>query len=172
MKAQSYQAVINWFRARPAAARLLRAASRGAVAAVYAVYLAMLAVQAMRLRSLALWAPLAVVPAGAFLLGTALRAAINRPRPYTALGFAPLFPKDTAGESMPSRHCFSAAAIAVAVWHYSPPAGMALAVLAAWIAVSRVLVGHHYISDVAAGLAFGALAALCGMALCGGWAPG
>ena len=50
----------------------------------------------------------------AFVVGTALRAAINRPRPYTKYGFVPLFPKDKTGQSMPSRHCFSAAAMAAA----------------------------------------------------------
>ena len=90
----------------------------------------------------------------------ALRAHIDRPRPYTALGYQPLFPKEEAGRSMPSRHCFSAAAIAVAAWHCCPPLGMLMAALAVLIALSRVLSGVHYISDVVAGLAFG-----CGCAL-------
>ena len=61
-----------------------------------------------------MWVPLgvtAVVPAAAFVVGTALRAAINRPRPYTKYGFVPLFPKDKTGQSMPSRHCFSATGV-------------------------------------------------------------
>ena len=63
---------------------------------------------------------------------------------------------------MPSRHCFSVAAIAVAVWYVLPPAALLLAALAVLIAVSRVLCGVHYISDVLAGLAFGTIFALLG----------
>ena len=115
--------------------------------AVYLLYLGLLAWLAWH----AMWVPLgvtAVVPAAAFVVGTALRAAINRPRPYTKYGFVPLFPKDKTGQSMPSRHCFSAAAIAAAVWYVLPPLGAVLAVLAVIIAVSRVVTGVHFVSDV------------------------
>ena len=71
---------------------------------------------------------------------------------YTALGFTPLFPKDKTGQSMPSRHCFSAAAIAGTAWYVLPPLGAVLAVLGVLIAISRVVTGVHYISDVLAGL--------------------
>ena len=63
---------------------------------------------------------------------------------------------------MPSRHCFSAAAIAGAAWFVIRPLGLALAVLAVVIAVCRVVTGVHYISDVLAGLAFGAVFAVVG----------
>ena len=42
------------------------------------------------------------------------------------------------------------------------PLGLALAVLAVVIAVCRVVTGVHYISDVLAGLAFGAVFAVVG----------
>ena len=64
---------------------------------------------------------------------------------------------------MPSRHCFSAAAIAATVWYVLPPLGAVLAVLAAVvIAVSRVVTGVHFVSDVLAGLAFGLVFAVAG----------
>lgn len=65
---------------------------------------------------------------------------------------------------MPSRHCFSAAAIAAAVWYVLPPVGTALAVLAVVIAISRVITGVHFVSDVLAGLAFGLVFAVAGRA--------
>ena len=141
-----------------AAKKALRAVSTGAVVAVYLLYLGLLAWLAWH----AMWVPLgvtAVVPAAAFVVGTALRAAINRPRPYTKYGFVPLFPKDKTGQSMPSRHCFSAAAIAAMVWYVLPPLGAVLAVI---IAVSRVVTGVHFVSDVLAGLAFGLVFAVAG----------
>lgn len=161
MNEQQYRTVIGWFNARPAAKKALRAVSTGAVAAVYLLYLGLLAWLAWH----AMWVPLgvtAVVPAAAFVVGTALRAAINRPRPYTKYGFVPLFPKDKTGQSMPSRHCFSAAAIAGTAWYVLPPLGAVLAVLGVLIAISRVVTGVHYISDVLAGLAFGGVIAVLG----------
>ena len=161
MNEQQYRTVIGWFNARPAAKKALRAVSTGSVVAVYLLYLVLLAWLAWH----AMWAPLgvtAVVPAAAFVVGTALRAAINRPRPYTKYGFVPLFPKDKTGQSMPSRHCFSAAAIAGTAWYVLPPLGAVLAVLGVLIAISRVVTGVHYISDVLAGLAFGSVFAVLG----------
>ena len=149
MNAEQYRAVIGWFNARPAAKKALRLVSRSAVALVYLLYLGMLAWLAWH-RMGQLW-PALVVPASAFVVGTLVRKLIDRPRPYTALGFTPLFPKDKTGQSMPSRHCFSAAAIAGTAWYVLPPLGAVLAVL-----------GVHYISDVLAGLAFGSVFAVLG----------
>ena len=163
MTADRYRAVIGWFNARPAAKKLLRAVSLGSVAAVYLLYAGLAVLMMLRGNSL-LW-PLLAVPAVVFVLGTALRRAINRPRPYETLGFAPLFPKDTKGQSLPSRHCFSAACIAVAAVRVSPVCALILGVLALLIALTRVLSGVHYISDVLAGLVFGAAAAGAGYAL-------
>ena len=160
MNAEQYRAVIGWFNARPAAKKALRLVSRSAVALVYLLYLGMLAWLAWH-RMGQLW-PALVVPASAFVVGTLVRKLIDRPRPYTALGFTPLFPKDKTGQSMPSRHCFSAAAIAGTAWYVLPPLGAVLAVLGVLIAISRVVTGVHYISDVLAGLAFGSVFAVLG----------
>ena len=163
MNAEQYRAVIGWFNARPAAKRALRLVSRSAVALVYLLYLGMLAWLAWH-RMGQLW-PALVVPASAFVVGTLVRKLIDRPRPYTALGFTPLFPKDKTGQSMPSRHCFSAAAIVAAAFTVWVPLGVAACLLAAVVAVTRVLTGVHYPSDVLAGLAFGAGAAVIGFLL-------
>ena len=160
MTAQRYQAIFDWFRARPAALRALGYAQKISVLGVYLVYGAVLVVTLWQ-RSGQFWRVLAV-PAAVFVLGTLLRAAINRPRPYEALNFTPLFPKDSKGQSMPSRHCFSSAAIAATVWYVLPPLGAVLAVLAVIIAVSRVVTGVHFVSDVLAGLAFGLVFAVAG----------
>lgn len=160
MNAEQYRAVIGWFNARPAAKKALRLVSRSAVALVYLLYLGMLAWLAWH-RMGQLW-PALVVPASAFVVGTLVRKLIDRPRPYTALGFTPLFPKDKTGQSMPSRHCFSAAAIAGTAWYVLQPLGAVLAVLGVLIAISRVVTGVHYISDVLAGLAFGSVFAVLG----------
>lgn len=163
MTARRYRSIFAWFRARPAALRALRWCQSGSVAAVYVLYFGLLAVLALRRDARLMGA--VVVPATVFLAGTALRAVLNRPRPYEALGFDPLFPKDTKGKSMPSRHCFSAAAIAVTACSVSVPLGVLLWILAVGIALTRVLTGVHYPSDVLAGMAFGGIAAVLGLAL-------
>ncbi len=157
MKAAQYRKIIGWFEEHPTARQLLHLAARGSVAAVYLLYAALLVLLAWQ-RSPAIWPGLGV-PAVAFLSGTALRAGINRPRPYEALSFQPLFPKDTRGKSMPSRHCFSAAAIAVTAGMNVPLLGVVLGGLALVIAFSRVLEGVHYPSDVVVGLVYGAAVA-------------
>lgn len=163
MTADRYRAVLSWFSARPAAKKLLHALSLGAVAAVYLLYAGLALLLVLR-RDPNLW-PFLAVPAVVFVLGTVLRRAINRPRPYEALGFTPLFPKDTKGQSFPSRHCFSAACIAVAALRVCPVCALILAVLALVIALTRVLCGVHYISDVLGGLVFGAAASWLGSVL-------
>ena len=163
MTAARYRAMLDWLRARPALCRLIRFAARGSVVCIYLLYAGLLGWLAWN-RDIRFWRMLAVTCA-VFVAGTGLRAVINRPRPYEALGFAPLFPKDTVGKSMPSRHSFSAAVIAAAAWAVWPPLGAAGAVLALLIALTRVLSGVHYPSDVLAGLAFGGLAGLAGMYL-------
>lgn len=60
-----------------------------------------------------------------FWAGTALRRALNFPRPYQQPGFVPLVQKERQGCSFPSRHALSAGVIA-AVWlYFSPPPGRA-----------------------------------------------
>ena len=147
MTAQRYQAIFDWFRARPAALRALGYAQKISVLGVYLVYGAVLAVTLWQ-RSGQFWRVLAV-PAAVYVLGTLLRAAINRPRPYEALNFTPLFPKDTKGQSMPSRHCFSAAAI-VAAGQKARQAGLALSVTAISGLGSRELLRDHAVDTARA----------------------
>ncbi|GAA2249666.1 phosphatase PAP2 family protein [Streptomyces amakusaensis] len=78
----------------------------------------------------------------------------------------------TAGPySFPSSHATSAAAAAVVFGALLPAAEPAVAVLAAAMCVSRLVVGVHYPSDVAAGAALGGLAARLGSRWTGGRGP-
>ncbi|GGZ19099.1 hypothetical protein GCM10010387_09700 [Streptomyces inusitatus] len=75
----------------------------------------------------------------------------------------------TAGPySFPSSHATSAAAAAVVFGGLLPAAEPAVVVLAAAMCVSRLVVGVHYPSDVAAGAALGGLAARLGSRWTGG----
>ncbi len=154
MGERRYRAVRGWFLARPAALWALRAANRLLPALVCLAYLGLLGCLALG-RDARLWRAMAV-PAAAFALGSALRAALNRPRPYEVYGLEPLINKQTKGRSFPSRHLLSAAVIAAACRWASPPLGLAMALATALLAPARVLAGVHFVRDVAAGAALGA----------------
>ena len=96
-----------------------------------------------------------LVPASGFVLLTLVRKWINQPRPYEAWGIIPLLDKDSAGNSMPSRHVFSATIISMACLHANLPAGLILLVLSALLGLVRVLGGVHYSKDVLVGYACG-----------------
>lgn len=99
------------------------------------------------------------VPAAVFALSSALRAAIDRPRPYDALGYTPLLPhRSRKGRSLPSRHAACAVVIACAMAYASAPLALPAGAMAAFICFSRVAAGMHYPSDV---LAAAALSLAC-----------
>ena len=83
-----------------------------------------------------------------------------RPRPYIAHPDLHLFIAPSNDSSFPSDHATAAFAIAVALLLRHRMAGLVALVLATLLAFARVVVGTHYPSDVAAGAAIGAAAAL------------
>lgn len=98
-----------------------------------------------------------LVPASGFVLLTLVRKWINQPRPYETWEIVPLLDKDSSGNSMPSRHVFSAAIISMACLHANLPVGLVLLVLSAFLGLVRVLGGVHYPKDVLVGYACGLL---------------
>ena len=96
-----------------------------------------------------------MVPALGFILLTLVRKWINQPRPYETWGIVPLLEKDSSGNSMPSRHVFSATIISMACLHANLSAGLILLVLSALLGLVRVLGGVHYPKDVLVGYACG-----------------
>ena len=98
-----------------------------------------------------------LVPAFGFVLLTLVRKWINQPRPYETWEIVPLLDKDSSGNSMPSRHVFSATIISMACLHANLPVGMILLVLSAFLGLVRILGGVHYPKDVLVGYACGLL---------------
>ncbi len=93
-----------------------------------------------------------LVPAGTLLIVTALRKLINRERPYIKYKTEPLIPKKSIGESFPSRHTASAFIIAMSGFLLSPILACCLLVIATVIAITRILAGVHFVTDVLAGM--------------------
>ena len=91
------------------------------------------------------------VPATGFVILSFLRKKINAPRPYEEWDIKPLLDRDSPGQSMPSRHVFSATIISMACLHASLTMGMICLTLSAFLGLVRVLGGVHYPKDVVVG---------------------
>ena len=148
---QRYEQWAAPLRGRPGVVRALNIVNRGIVIVFYVVYALLLG-----------WAcvsdpwrlvPLVGVTAVGFVAVSFFRRRFN----------APLIARDGAGKSFPSRHTFSAFAIAASWFAASVPVAVVLLVAAGVLAVCRVLGGVHFPRDVVAGAfigsATGALAA-------------
>lgn len=102
--------------------------------------------------------PYVLIPAVSFVVLSLVRKALNYPRPYEAWPIETIIQKDTNGNSMPSRHVFSATIIAMCVLHVHTYLGLILLLAALVLAVLRVLGGVHYPKDVILGFVVGVLA--------------
>lgn len=115
----------------------------------------------------------AVIPvlhmAGAGLFCTVaykwLKARTLRPRPYQLHSSIQHFIAPLDRFSFPSGHTLHAVAFSLVAAGYYPGLSVPLAVFSLLIAMSRVVLGLHYPSDVIAGAAIGALIALASQAL-------
>lgn len=159
-----YTALSNWFTRYPRLITVLRLFNRLVVAVMYLAYLVTLVGiiwwhRASVSSALVAVAPSVLVPGIGFGLLTWGRHHLNAPRPYDEWEIEPLIPREKHGESLPSRHVFSATVISLVVWHVAWPAGIVLMALTFLLALARVFGGVHYPRDVFAGL-------LCGL-ICG-----
>ena len=97
------------------------------------------------------------IPASGFVILSLLRKKINAPRPYEIWEIVPLLDRDSPGQSMPSRHVFSATIISMACLHASLSVGLILLILSAILVLVRVLGGVHYPKDVVVGYICGVM---------------
>ena len=95
------------------------------------------------------------IPASGFVILSFLRKKINALRPYEVWEIVPLLDRDSPGQSMPSRHVFSATIISMTCLHASLSVGVILLVLSVFLGLVRVLGGVHYPKDVLVGYACG-----------------
>lgn len=107
----------------------------------------------------------AVLAPAAVLLAVALNQplgrAVHEARPYDSLpGILVLLPR-SADFSFPSDHAVMAGAVAAGLLLVWGRLGLVAVVAALLLAFARVYVGVHFPVDVAAGLLFGAVVALC-----------
>ncbi len=105
---------------------------------------------------------LLLVPAVSFLAVTLFRKAVGARRPYEVWDAPPLIPKDTRGNSFPSRHVFSVFMLSMAAGYLWLPALIPLFVCGLLLAAVRVIARIHFVRDVLAGALIGILLGLIG----------
>ena len=136
---------------KPIFLRLLRVFNRLMTVVIPIVYLTLLATTYFQEglgRQILIYV---FIPASGFVILSLLRKKINAPRPYEVWEIIPLLDRDSPGQSMPSRHVFSASIISMACLHASLTVGFILLVLSAFLGLVRVLGGVHYPKDVVVG---------------------
>ena len=167
MKKSTYIRMTDALRARPQLARAVSLANKGITDVVYVAYPCLIVWLAWQAAVSGTWGALAhalLVPGISFVLVTVVRRAINAPRPYEVFGVVPVIPKDTKGNSFPSRHAFSIFVIAVTFCACCPLAWAGPLMLAAGVALAviRVVSGVHFPRDVVAGAALGIVLGVAG----------
>ena len=136
---------------RPIFLRLLRTFNRFMTVVMPMIYLTLLATTYLQ-QGLGKQVLIYVfIPASGFVILSFLRKKINAPRPYEEWDIKPLLDRDSPGQSMPSRHVFSATIISMACLHASLTMGMICLILSAFLGLVRVLGGVHFPKDVVVG---------------------
>ena len=136
---------------RPIFLRLLRTFNRFMTVVMPMIYLTLLATTYLQEGLGKQVLVYVFVPASGFVILSLLRKKINAPRPYEVWEIVPLLDRDSPGQSMPSRHVFSATIISMACLHASLAVGVILLLLSAILGLVRVLGGVHYPKDVVVG---------------------
>ena len=160
-----YDHIASKIENKPIFLRLLRTFNRFMTVVMPMIYLTLLATTYLQ-QGLGKQVLIYVfIPASGFVILSFLRKKINAPRPYEEWDIKPLLDRDSPGQSMPSRHVFSATIISMACLHASLSVGVILLVFSALLGLVRVLGGVHFPKDVVVGymcaLVWGVIFFLC-----------
>ena len=146
-----YDHIASKIENKPIFLRLLRTFNRFMTVVMPMIYLTLLATTYLQ-QGLGKQVLIYVfIPASGFVILSFLRKKINAPRPYEVWEIVPLLDRDSPGQSMPSRHVFSATIISMACLHASLTMGMICLTLSAFLGLVRVLGGVHFPKDVVVG---------------------
>lgn len=163
---QFYTALSSWLSRYPRLITILRWTNRLVVVTMYGAYLLILAGVCWRHRAVPLVglrtaAPLVVIPGLGFFLVSFFRHCLNAPRPYDEWAISPLISREKHGDSLPSRHVFSATVISLVAWRVVWPLGVVLLVLTVILGLVRIIGGVHYPRDIIAGMLCGIICGAC-----------
>ena len=152
-----YRNISSRLTSHPTLLFLLRSFNRLMTVAMPLVYLILLVTTYLKLGLGQQVEVYVLIPASGFVILSLFRKKINHPRPYETWDIRPLLEKDSSGQSMPSRHVFSATIISMAYFHAWTLIGMILLICSGVLALVRVLGGVHYPKDVLVGYVCGLL---------------
>ena len=152
-----YRNISSRLTSHPPLLFLLRSFNRLMTVTMPLVYLALLVTTYLQLGLSQQVGIYLFIPASGFVILSLFRKKINHPRPYETWDIRPLLDKDSSGQSMPSRHVFSATIISMAYFHAWTLIGMILLICSGVLALVRVLCGVHYPKDVLVGYVCGLL---------------
>lgn len=158
MNKENYIALLNFWDKKQGLLKFAIALSKVAEGAVYAAY--PLFILYLLANENDFWIKSVLVCGIGFIAVSLARYFINASRPYEVYGAEPPLKKDTSGKSMPSRHAFSAAVIAINIGIVFQTLGVVFFLLAIIIAFLRVVLGVHFIKDVTVGTIIGAMVGL------------
>jgi undecaprenyl-diphosphatase len=94
----------------------------------------------------------------AFIFSLGARELVNNPRPFVVGEFEPLIPHE-ADNGFPSDHTLLVAAIASVITFFQKRTALCLWLIAGIVALARVYVGVHHLSDVLASIGIALLSA-------------
>lgn len=124
------------------------------------IFLAVAALAALVLRRPQILLLTLCAAGAAELVTTALKYAVDRPRPHFGLAVPPPLVAVPSNPSFPSGHAALGFACAVTLAFAAPKLAVPLIALACAVAYSRLYLGVHYPLDVIAGAALGVAVAI------------
>ena len=148
-----YQHITAPFYRHPWTIPLLRAVNKFVVWTMYVAYIVILVWVGKN--NVLKAGPFLLIPGIGFILLSFIRQQIDAPRPYEKFPINPLILRQKTGDSLPSRHVFSATVIAMCGLRLNLILGVIFLVLAVASAVTRVIGGVHFPRDVVIGFICG-----------------
>lgn len=163
MNEQQLRRMDTWFREKPGRITVLRGVNAACTYGTAAVFLGVCAELALRRDPTLIRLGLTCgVP---LVLLSVVRKWIDAPRPYEVCHLDPLIPKESRGQSFPSRHVFSSFVIGTSLMYLHPVLGASLLLLGVLLAAVRVVSGMHFLRDVLVGALVGVLSAMIGFGI-------
>lgn len=161
MNKERYTKLMSWVKNNKLMASSIPVINDWTTRVVYIVFLVSLATLGLDMDKRAI--RVVLVCGISFVIVSVFRKLYNQPRPYTTYGVPSFEKKDKKGESMPSRHVFSAFVIAMAMLYIADYLLLGIMLVCGILmAVGRVLSGVHYPKDVIAGAIVGIVSGYIG----------